>query len=62
MTKTLTVEGHAITAKLRLFGARRALAHLVERSDQGQLRLFYEEDAFFEAVRHRLEMLWEHAT
>jgi len=52
MTKTLTVEAQRHHAERQLFGARRALAHLVEMYDSGQWRLYYKkEEAFAEAVR-----------
>ena len=52
MTKTLTAEVQRNNAERQLFGARRALAHLVEMYDKGQWRLYYKkEDAFAEAVR-----------
>ena len=52
MTKTLTVEVQHHNAERQLFGARRALAHLVEMYEKGQWRLYYKkEEAFAEAVR-----------
>ena len=51
MTKTLTVELQRSNAERQLFGARRALAHLVEMYDSGQWRQYYKEAAFAEAVR-----------
>jgi predicted P-loop ATPase len=51
MTKTLTVEVQRRNAERQLFGARRALEHLVKLYDSGQWRLLYKEDAFAEAVR-----------
>jgi uncharacterized repeat protein (TIGR03809 family) len=51
MTKTLTAEVQRKNAERQLFGARRALNHLVELYDSGQWRLLYKEDAFAEAVR-----------
>jgi hypothetical protein len=52
MTKTLTAEVQRNNAERQLFGARRALAHLVEMYDKGQWRLYYKkEDAFADAVR-----------
>jgi hypothetical protein len=52
MTKTLTAEVQRNNAERQLFGARRALSHLVEMYDKGQWRLYYKkEDAFAEAVR-----------
>ena len=52
MTKTLTAEVQRNNAERQLFGARRALAHLVEMYDKGQWRLYYKkEEAFAEAVR-----------
>jgi hypothetical protein len=53
MTKTLTVEAQRSNAEQQLFGARRALAHLVEMYDNGQWRHYYKkEEAFAEAVRN----------
>ena len=51
MTKTLTVEVQRKNAERQLFGARRALGHLVELYDSGQWKHLYKEDAFAEAVR-----------
>jgi len=52
MTKILTTEVQRHNAERQLFGARRALAHLVEMYDNGQWRLHYKkEEAFVEAVR-----------
>jgi len=51
MTKTLTAEIQRKNAERQLFGARRALSHLVELYDNGQWRLLYKEDTFAEAVR-----------
>ena len=52
MTKMLTVEVQRKNAERQLFGARRALAHLVELYDSGQWRQHYKkEDVFAEAVR-----------
>jgi len=52
MSKIFTVEVQRNNAERQLFGARRALAHLVEMYDNGQWRLYYKkEDAFAEAVR-----------
>ncbi len=51
MTKTLTAEVQRKNAERQLFGARRALNHLVELYDSGQWRLLYKEDTFAEAVR-----------
>jgi hypothetical protein len=52
MTKQLTAEVQRHNAERQLFGAKRALAHLVEMYDSGQWRLHYKrEDAFAEAVR-----------
>lgn len=53
MTKALTVEAQRSNAEQQLFGARRALAHLVEMYDSGQWRHYYKkEEAFAEAVRN----------
>jgi uncharacterized repeat protein (TIGR03809 family) len=51
MTKTLTTDIQRKNAERQLFGARRALNHLVELYDSGQWRLLYKEDTFAEAVR-----------
>jgi predicted P-loop ATPase len=51
MTKALTVEVQRKNAERQLFGARRALEHLVALYDSGQWRLHYKEDAFADAVR-----------
>jgi hypothetical protein len=52
MTKSLTVEAQRSNAERQLFGARRALGHLVEMYDNGQWRLYYKkQEAFAEAVR-----------
>ncbi len=51
MTKTLTADIQRKNAERQLFGARRALSHLVELYDSGQWRLLYREDTFAEAVR-----------
>lgn len=51
MTKTPTAEAQRKNAEQQLFGARRALAHLVEMYDNGRWRSHYKEDAFANAVR-----------
>jgi uncharacterized UPF0160 family protein len=52
MTKTITIDAQRNNAELQLFGARRALAHLVELYDNGRWRHYYKrEEAFAEAVR-----------
>jgi hypothetical protein len=51
MTKTLTMEVQRKNAERQLFGARRALSHLVELYDSGQWKSLYREDTFAEAVR-----------
>ena len=51
MTKTLTADVQRINAERQLFGARRALGHLVELYESGQWKSLYKEDAFAEAVR-----------
>jgi hypothetical protein len=51
MTKTLTVEVQRKNAERQLFGARRALSHLVELYDSGQWKTLYREGTFAEAVR-----------
>jgi len=56
MTKVLTAEVQRHNAERQLFGARRALAHLVEMYDNGHWRLHYKkEEAFAEAVRNARE-------
>jgi len=44
MTKSSTTEVQRNNAERQLFGARRALAHLVEMYDKGQWRLFYKKE------------------
>jgi uncharacterized repeat protein (TIGR03809 family) len=61
MTKTLTAEAQRSNAERQLFGARRALSHLVQMYDSGQWRLHYKEDAFAEAVRQARQAV-EHWT
>ena len=51
MTKTLTADAQRNNAEQQLFGARRALAHLVEMYDSGRWRSHYKDEAFAEAVR-----------
>lgn len=51
MTKSLTAEVQRKNAERQLFGARRALNHLVQLYDSGQWRQLYKEDAFAQAVR-----------
>jgi hypothetical protein len=51
MTKTLTAEVQRNNAERQLFGARRALSHLVELYDSGQWKTLYKEETFAEAVR-----------
>jgi len=51
MTKLLTADIQRKNAERQLFGARRALNHLVQLYDSGQWRNLYREDAFAEAVR-----------
>jgi hypothetical protein len=55
MTKQLTAEAQRKNAEQRLFGARRALGHLVELYDTGQWRNLYKEEKFAEAVREARE-------
>jgi uncharacterized repeat protein (TIGR03809 family) len=55
MTKTLTAAIQRQNAERQLFGARRALAHLVELYDSGRWRQFYKEDTFAAAVRRARE-------
>jgi uncharacterized repeat protein (TIGR03809 family) len=62
MTKTITAEVQRNNAERQLFGARRALAHLVEMYDSGKWRLYYKkEDAFADAVRNARQAV-EHWT
>jgi hypothetical protein len=62
MTKTFTAEVQRNNAERQLFGARRALAHLVEMYDNGKWRLYYKkEDAFADAVREARQAV-EHWT
>jgi predicted RNA-binding protein len=51
MTKTLTADVQRNNAERQLFGARRALGHLLELYESGQWKSFYKEAAFAEAVR-----------
>jgi len=51
MTKLLTAEIQRKNAERQLFGARRALNHLIELYDSGQWRNHYKEESFAEAVR-----------
>ena len=52
MTKVLTADVQRKNAERQLFGARRALGHLVEMYDKGQWPQYYKsEEAFAEAVR-----------
>jgi hypothetical protein len=62
MTKALTVEVQRKNAERQLFGARRALSHLVELYDSGMWKNLYKEEVFAEAVRqarHAVEH-WTH--
>ena len=61
MTKTLTVDVQRKNAERQLFGARRALSHLVELYDSGQWKTLYKEDVFAEAVRQARQAV-EHWT
>jgi hypothetical protein len=61
MTKTLTADVQRNNAERQLFGARRALGHLVELYDSGQWKQLYKEDAFAEAVRQARQAV-EHWT
>jgi hypothetical protein len=61
MSKSFTAEVQRHNAEQQLFGARRALGHLVEMYDNGQWRQHYKEDAFAEAVRKAREAV-EHWT
>jgi hypothetical protein len=62
MTKTFTSDVQRNNAERQLFGARRALSHLVEMYDSGKWRLYYKkEDAFAEAVRDARKVV-EHWT
>jgi hypothetical protein len=62
MTKIATEEMQRHNAERQLFGARRALSHLVEMYDKGQWRLHYKkEEAFAEAVRNARQAV-EHWT
>jgi hypothetical protein len=55
MTKRLTAAIQRQNAERQLFGARRALGHLVELYDSGRWRQHYKQDAFAEAVRQARE-------
>jgi hypothetical protein len=61
MTKLLTTDIQRKNAERQLFGARRALAHLVQLYDSGQWRLLYREDSFADAVREARQAV-EHWT
>ncbi len=61
MTKSSTAEAQRQNAEQQLFGARRALAHLVELYDNGRWRAYYKEEAFAEAVREARQAV-EHWT
>lgn len=61
MTKVLTSDIQHKHAERQLFGARRALSHLVEMYDSGRWRQLYKEDAFAEAVRQARQAV-EHWT
>ena len=61
MTKLLTADIQRKNAERQLFGARRALGHLVELYDSGRWRLHYKEDAFADAVRQARQSV-EHWT
>lgn len=51
MTKLLTADIQRKNAERQLFGARRALSHLIELYDSGQWRNHYKQESFAEAVR-----------
>ena len=55
MTKTLTADIQRKNAERQLFGARRALGHLLELYESGQWKSLYKEAAFAEAVRQARE-------
>jgi hypothetical protein len=61
MTKALTVDVQRKNAERQLYGARRALAHLVQLYESGEWRQLYKEDAFTEAVR-RTRLAVDHWT
>ena len=61
MTKILTAEIQRKNAERQLFGARRALSHLVELYDSGRWRTLYKQDSFAEAVRQARQAV-EHWT
>lgn len=61
MTKTSTADVQRKNAERQLFGARRALSHLVELYDSGRWRLHYRDDTFAEAVRQARQAV-EHWT
>ena len=61
MAKALTADVQRKHAERQLFGARRALGHLVEMYDNGQWRQHYKEDTFAEAVRQARQVV-EHWT
>ena len=57
MTKTLTSDVQRRNAERQLFGARRALEHLVKLYESGQWRSLYKEDTFAEAVRQARKLV-----
>ena len=61
MTKTLTADILRMNAERQLFGARRALGHLVQLYESGQWKSLYKEEAFAEAVRQARQAV-EHWT
>ena len=57
MTKTLTSDVQRRNAERQLFGARRALEHLVKLYESGQWKSLYKEDTFAEAVRQARKLV-----
>jgi hypothetical protein len=57
MTKTFTEEVQRKNAERQLFGARRALEHLVQLYDSGQWKNLYKEDTFADAVRQARKLV-----
>jgi len=51
MSETLKADVQRQHAEQQLFGARRALAQLLEIYEKGQWGLYYKEDTFAHAVR-----------
>jgi hypothetical protein len=57
MTKALTADIQRKNAERQLFGARRALGHLLELYESGQWKGLYKEAGFAEAIRQAQEVV-----